>query len=370
MTSYDPDARRDTPLAQKLKQEIRKHGPIGIGTYMNACLWDQDYGYYTKGEVIGEKGDFTTAPEISQTFGEIVGAWVAVVWQQMGSPSSFRLVELGPGHGTLCADMARTLYRVPELSGALEVELMEASTALTELQRTTLADSGLNVSWRNNFPEPDERPTIIVANEFLDCLPPVQFVKTAETWRYRGVGLDRSGNLEFDVAARTDPRPDIEKLFPDADIGRIAETTATNHLIEVIENIARQSPTAALFIDYGHTERALGETLQAIRNQNYEHPLTSPGEADLTVHVDFSEISRDVEQFGADLAVDGPITQAEFLGRLGIIERASRLMSTNPVKAAAIEAGVMRLISPQGMGGRFKAIGVRSKDLPALPGFE
>ena len=210
-------------------------------------------------------------------------------------------------------------------------------------------------------------PAIVIANEFIDVFGPDQSIKTDDGWRRRAVVLDAMGRFQFAPAQTTRLRPELDALWPGAARESVFEHLRTGHLASELKRIAGPQPFAALFVDYGHTEPALGETLQAVRNHAYEHPLCSPGEADLTVQVDFSDVAAEMMKQG--LAVDGPVTQAEFLGRLGIIERASKLMAANQAMAGEIEAGVMRLMAPNGMGTRFKAIGIRSPGLPALPGF-
>ena len=365
--TYDPDLRRDTPLALKLKEQIKREGPIDVGQFISACLWDETDGYYATKAILGRAGDFITAPEISQVFGELLGLWAAVVWQQMGSPDPINLVEFGPGRGTLMADALRAMGRVPGLEDALNVVLMEASNPLRELQKTALAKSRARLGWTEGFPLDGGRPTILLANEFLDVFAPDQSVKTGEGWRWRAVGLDAEGRFQFTISHGTRLRGELGKMWPTAASGSIFEDIASDELAVALTRMAKSQHLAALFIDYGHMAPVLGETLQAVRGHAFEHSLTSPGEADLSIQVDFAAVAQAMTRAG--LTVDGPITQAEFLGRLGIIERASKLMSANPAHAGEIEAGVARLMTPNGMGTRFKAIGIRSPGVPKLPGF-
>jgi NADH dehydrogenase [ubiquinone] 1 alpha subcomplex assembly factor 7 len=368
--SYDPDARRDTPLALKLKAQIRRDGPMALGQFIGECLWNETYGYYATKAVIGRNGDFITAPEISQVFGELLGLWSAVVWQKMGEPAPVHLMELGPGRGTLMADALRAASRVPRLASALCVMMVEMSASLRERQKQTLAGGAIPITipiaWCE-VPDVSPAPVILLANEFLDCLAPEQCVKTADGWRWRLVALDETGRFQFEPSPMTRLHPDADKRWPNAVEGSIFESVPLDRLAEDLKRVASRQPLAALFIDYGHTSTALGDTLQAVRAHVYEHPLCSPGEADLTVQVDFAAFARAMTAAG--FAVDGPLTQAEFLGRLGIVERASKLMAANPAKAGEIEAGVLRLMAPNGMGTRFKVIGVRSPSVAKLPGF-
>ena len=356
----DPEARRDTPLALKLKARIRAGGPISVTEYMRACLYDAEHGYYCSQTAIGAQGDFITAPEVSQVFGELIGLWCAVVWQQMGQPSPFNLVEYGPGRGTLMADALRALQRVPDCLRAVHVRLIEVSPVLRQMQRERLAGATAPVTWHRTLREEVEPwPSIIVANEVLDVFPVEQWLRAGDKVWIRGVGLGAGDRLEFRALLRPgDGLPPVD--------AEVAEVRELDHSVSY--DMASLPRAAALFVDYGHMQSMPGDTLQAVRDHRFEHPLCSPGEADVTAQVDF-------EWFGflcreAGLEVDGPVTQSHFLGQLGIIERASRLMAANPGKAGEIEAGVARLISPAGMGGRFKAIGVRSPGVPVLPGFE
>lgn len=369
MQDYDPLARRDTPLALQLKERIRRDGPITIAAYVDACLQDEAHGYYRKRAAIGHGGDFITAPEISQIFGELIGLWAAVVWQQMGAPARVNLVELGPGRGTLMRDALRAVAKVPGFRDASRVHLVETSERLQQVQRAELGAAGVPVAWHaGGLADVPEGPAVLIANEFLDTFPVHQFEIVEGGAFQRGVGLDAEGRLQF---VRIAPRAPIDPAAGRP--GDIVETQDFTALFELNRMMAA-APLAGLFIDYGHVAPGAGDTLQALRNHRFEHPLCSPGEADLTVHVDFAhfrtypETAFETEGWPAGVC-DGPITQAEFLGRLGILQRAERLMSANPGKAHEIEMAVARLISPTGMGSRFKALGVRSAHLPPLPGF-
>lgn len=382
MTDYDPLARRDTPLALKLKQRIRRNGPIRMPHYMAACLFDSEHGYYTRQPAIGARGDFITAPEISQVFGELIGLWCAVVWQQMGSPVRVNLVELGPGRGTMMRDAIRAAAKVPGFVEAVRVVLIERSPTLRAIQSEMT--QGLQVTLVHasgpDAPELDRSvATIVVANEVIDCLPITQLEWVSDdrgrhAWHPRTVALDDAGQLVFALAPAVGLRAGAADLLPVPRPGDILEDRNARGLVEMIAGPSGAGPVAALLVDYGHLESGYGDTLQAARNHAFEHPLTSPGEADLTAQVDFAAFAALVAEHSASpgvapLVVDGPVTQAEFLGALGIMERTSRLMAANPARAGEIEVGVARLMAVPGMGSRFKAIGIRSPDLPPLPGF-
>jgi SAM-dependent MidA family methyltransferase len=373
--SCDPDERRDTPLARKLKERIRRDGPISVAEYMQACLQDPEHGYYRNQPAIGAGGDFVTAPEISQVFGELIGLWCAVVWRQMGSPARLNLVELGPGRGTLMRDALRAARIVPGFPEVLTVHLVESNAALRKAQQATLAGIGVPLQLHADPPaslmqQPPaaESPTVLIANEFLDTLPIEQFEYRGSAWRARRIAVDDE-RLVFvtDMTSASE----LERLprGTEAQEGDVFEVPAFNasNAEAILGMSARCGPLAALFIDYGHLTTDFGDTLQGMAGQAYASPFFAPGETDLTAHVDFQHFAEECRNAG--LATDGPVTQSEFLGSLGIMERASRLMAANPGKAAAIEAGVARLMSPTGMGSRFKAIGVRSPSLPSVPGF-
>ncbi len=365
---YDPALRRDTPLASKLKERIRRDGPLSVAGYMRACLQDPDHGYYVRHQAIGREGDFITAPEISQVFGELIGLWCAVVWQQMGSPATVDLVELGPGRGTLMRDALRAARVLPGFLAAAEIHLVETNARLREQQAATLAGTAVRVSWHERIDAASRPavPAIVIANEFLDTSPVEQSVFAGGAWLRRGVGLDAAGHLEFTTLGKeTLPIPAGLDTAQDGAI--FEQATEGPSLASELRGLTGAAPLAALFIDYGHAGPLLGDTLQAVRSHRAEHPLTSPGEADLTAQVDFSAFARHCGAAG--LAVDSPVPQAVFLASLGILERASRLMARNPDKAHGIETGVARLVSVPGMGDRFKALAVRSPGLPPLPGF-
>lgn len=362
----------DTPLGSKLRERIRRDGPISVSDYMRACLGDDEYGYYRRQQAIGAAGDFVTAPEISQVFGELIGLWCAVVWQETGSPSRLNLVELGPGRGTLMRDALRATRVVPGFREALAVHLVDSNETLRKLQQAALADAGVPIDFHldmSSISQIDEGPTIVLANEFLDALPVEQVVFANGHWRARTVTFDEADDhLCFAPEMTNEVAPASVPKDIAAREGDVLETCTSHARCVDILRARAHAPLAALFIDYGHSATGLGDTLQGVAGQAYVSPFHAPGETDLSTQVDFQHFGETCRNGG--LAVDGPVPQAEFLGRLGIVERASRLMSANPARAAEIEAGVARLIAPSGMGSRFLALGVRSKGVAPLPGFE
>jgi SAM-dependent MidA family methyltransferase len=350
------------PLLTRLREQIRRDGPLPVDRFMQICAADAEHGYWQRRGTIGADGDFITAPEISQVFGELIGLWCAAMWAGLGRPERLRLVELGPGRGTLMRDALRAGRVLPGFLQALSVHLVEISEPLRAMQRAELSAVGgeIDVHWHGGLEEVPEGPALVIANEFLDALPVRQLVYGGGVWRERVVGIDAAGDLGFTAAAPVAYQAHREPKDRD-----IAELRAGEE--DVLAALARRSaPLVALVIDYGPAEPATGDTLQAVQRHRHVDPLATPGAADLTAHVHFAGLAA--KAHAAGLAADGPITQAEFLGRLGIAERASRLMAANPAMAGEIEQGVQRLLSPTGMGQLFKAMAVRSRTLsPAVP---
>jgi NADH dehydrogenase [ubiquinone] 1 alpha subcomplex assembly factor 7 len=369
-----PDRRADgRALLAELSERIRRDGPLSVEAYMAACVGHPLHGYYRTAAAIGAGGDFVTAPEISQVFGELIGLWCAVAWEGMGKPAPLRLVELGPGRGTLMRDALRAARALPGFLAAVSVHLVEVSPVLRQCQGEALARGGVGggpeVVWHGTVEEVPGGPAIVVANEFLDALPIRQLVYHHDAWCERVVALGPDGRLRF-AAGSPAPLASEATLLPAAGIaasqGAIVELRpGEDRLLATLA--ARSAPLVALFIDYGPADAAYGDTLQAVRKHAYADPLAEPGTADLTAHVQFSALAGKARAAG--LAVDGPIAQAELLRRLGIVERTARLIAANPSRAGEIEAGTLRLISPTGMGQLFKAVAVRSPGLHAPPAF-
>lgn len=327
-----------------------------VDEYMRVCTAH----YWKRHETIGAHGDFITAPEISQIFGELIGLWCVAAWEGMGRPSPVRLIELGPGRGTLMSDLLRSARSVPAFGTAVRVHMVEMSPALREQQKSALAAKGHAATWHHRVGNVPQGSAIVVANEFLDALPVRQFIFDG-TWRKRVIQLGADGDLKFGAGAPVDHLAQVV-----AHKGAIAELRPGEEQL-ISELRQRTSPLAALFVDYGPAEHALGETLQAVRNHAYADPLGNPGEADLTAHVQFAALAD--KSRAAGFEVSGPTSQAEFLGRLGLAERTARLMAANPARAGEIETGAQRLVSPAGMGSLFKVLALRSPSLSPLAGF-
>jgi NADH dehydrogenase [ubiquinone] 1 alpha subcomplex assembly factor 7 len=354
-------------LEDEIKALIGQEGPISLERYMALALAHPTHGYYMNRDPFGAEGDFTTAPEISQMFGELIGLWAAEVWAAMGAPDPLRLIELGPGRGTLMSDALRAARVAPEFRAALDVCLVETSPALATIQHDTLLTAGAPVSWAAQLEDAPDGPAIIIANEFLDALPIRQYVRGPRDWRERLVGLDSAGKLSFGLS----PEPE-RAIRGSADEGDMLEVNAIGHrlMFEVGARLARQGG-AALFIDYGHTATGFGDTLQALRAHRMVDPLVDPGEADLTAHVDFAAMARSARAAGA--AVYGPIDQGDFLKALGLEQRAQALSSrAAAAQAADIEAARLRLTGKGSgqMGALFKAMVVANRQVPAPPGFQ
>lgn len=357
-----------TPLAALIGRQIAATGPLTVADYMSLCLTHPTHGYYAAREPFGHAGDFVTAPEVSQMFGELIGLWAAAVWQEMGRPARLRLIELGPGRGTLMADLLRAARGVPGFADALEVHLVENSRRLRDLQAERL---GQGPVWHDGLETIPPGPAIIVANEFFDALPVRQFVWTDAGWCERLVACDEDGALRFALAAGPSP---LASALPTvvregAPEGAVAELCPAG--IAIVGELGRrlsEDGGAALIVDYGHTASAAGDTLQAVRAHAYAPVLEAPGEADLTAHVDFARLAVAASDSGA--RAWPPLTQSAFLQALGIGLRA-RDLSRNATASQArdIAAGLERLIGPEQMGTLFKVLALSSPQLGSLPGF-
>jgi NADH dehydrogenase [ubiquinone] 1 alpha subcomplex assembly factor 7 len=359
-----------TPLARALAERMRRNGPISVAAYMEACLHDPEHGYYRRKAAIGADGDFITAPEISQVFGELIGLWCALVWRAIGTPSATRLIELGPGRGTLVSDALRAGRIVPGFCESLSLYLVESNTVLREAQAAAAGRHGIEAAWYDwcEFEAIPDGPTLLIANEFLDAMPIEQLEFADGAWHRREIGVDRNGAFVFVRGPAIDP---AGLGLPDAQPAEGAIFEYRPDLAEVAERLARRSrraPFAALFIDYGPAEPAFGDSLQAVKAHCYASPLDEPGEADLTSHVDFAAFSRQCRAEG--LIIDGPITQAQFLLAMGLVERTGKLLAAaRPDQAGLIEAGARRIADPTGMGGLFKVACVRSREVATPPPF-
>ncbi|HET7716600.1 MAG TPA: SAM-dependent methyltransferase, partial [Bauldia sp.] len=327
-----------TPLGEKIAALIAANGPITIADYMALCLGDREHGYYMVREPFGGSGDFITAPEVSQIFGELIGLWAVATWQAMGSPSPFVLVELGPGRGTLMADLLRAARLRPAFLDAARIHLVETSPRLRAIQEATLA--GAAVTWHAAIDALPAGPAIVVANEFFDALPIRQYVATASGWAERMVGLDEAGRLRFGMrdsagpsstvpthakpsARMGKPTPSGEGDTPYGAGGIVEISPAATAIMSTLATRIASDGGAALIIDYGYEGPAFGETLQAVRGHRHVDPLAEPGEADLTAHVDFAALARAAAEAGARPRCHGADLQGA--GRVAFRPCASRL---------------------------------------------
>jgi len=398
-------------LLDRLKAQIAQDGPIGVPEYFTRCLHDPQDGYYATRPDLGAGGDFVTAPLVSQMFGELIGLWAVETWTRMGRPSAFRLVEMGPGDGTLISDLLRAARLAPDFLAAADLWLVEVSPPLRGLQDQRLAGGPLPPRWADRLEAvPGGAPMILVANEVLDCLPARQFVRTETGWAERVIGLDEAGNLAFGLrglnppprgggvrAAKTAVIPDKRSADPgppealssgdgpgssrfapgsrpgrddtrfsatgespalqgeDLQPGAILESSPAQQALaaEIGHRLATDGG-AALLIDYGRDAPGPGDTLQAIQGHRKVDPLEAPGQADLTVWADFPAVLDAARAAGAQT---GPIlTQAAFLAGLGIQARAAALATARPERAELIARQLDRLTGEAQMGDLFKAV--------------
>jgi NADH dehydrogenase [ubiquinone] 1 alpha subcomplex assembly factor 7 len=360
-----------TDLLSTLRRRIETTGPISVSDYMTECLCHPGFGYYTTRDPFGIAGDFTTAPEISQVFGELLGLWAAVTWQQMGSPQELHLVELGPGRGTLMNDALRATQNVPGFHDSLQVHLVEISPVLKERQQESLKDWPLTVHWQDSVQNVPDGPALILANEFFDALPIRQFEKGDKGWAERFVDIDPDGNglrfiLKRDEAALALMPPGLKEQ----QAGKLFEISPVSQAIaHLLGRRLHEQGGAVLAIDYGSQNASFGESLQALQDHQYTGLLDAPGHADLTAHVDFETLSHCFEETGA--CVYGPIEQGLFLERLGMTQRFHALLAAAPEnKREDLMAAHKRLCDPQEMGSLFKVICATHPDHPVPAAFE
>jgi SAM-dependent MidA family methyltransferase len=351
-------------LGDRLKAQIASSGPLTVAQYMTACLHDPRDGYYATRPRLGEGGDFITAPLVSQMFGELIGLWAVECWTRLGGPGRFRLVEAGPGDGTLMSDLLRAARLAPDFLDAADLWLIETSAPLTEVQRARLATGPLQPRWADSLAAlPAGAPVILIANELLDCLPVRQFVRTARGWAERMVGLNDHGQLAFGLS----PRP-VDRLMPEADPGDLIEISPAQEAFAAeLGGLIARDGGAAVLIDYGRGEPGAGDTLQALRSHQKVSPLDAPGEADLTVHADFPAVAAAAR--GAGAQASAILTQGELLARLGVHARAEALMRARPDQAEKVQRQLARLTAPDQMGDLFKALAIHAPGL-VPPGFE
>jgi NADH dehydrogenase [ubiquinone] 1 alpha subcomplex assembly factor 7 len=342
------------PLEEILMRQIAQHGPMDVGQFMATALGHPEYGYYMTRDPFGPAGDFVTAPEVSQLFGEMIGVWAADVWMQMGAPARFVLLECGPGRGTLMADILRATRGVSGFSAAAQVCLLEMSPVLRKMQARAL--DGVDVRWCDSLTDvPEGAPVIVIGNEFLDALPFRALQKGVDGWGERVVAAGYDG-LEF--AVRPAGR-ELSDALPfhvrGSSVGTVYEVApAREGFVAAVASRVEVHGGAALFVDYGHMQSTAGDTFQAVKGNEFADVLDAVGEADLTSHVDFEDLVRGV---GEAVTVHGPVTQADVLKALGIEIRAQKLLAgADSKQGAELQKGLHRLISSGEMGQLFKVL--------------
>jgi NADH dehydrogenase [ubiquinone] 1 alpha subcomplex assembly factor 7 len=375
--AVEPEA--ENQLAKKLRSRIKEHGPITLHDYMEACAADPEFGYYIVRDPFGAGGDFITAPDICQMFGELMGLWCVHVWAELGQPKNCKFIELGPGRGTLMSDALRAASLVPQFLQSVEVHFVETSAALRKVQGDQIRAQAEeqeraipDMFWHDKLEDVPEGPSFIIANEFLDALPIRQFQHKSGKWLERMVALDDDDNFVFSLAdAPHDDLqafPAIHKQANEDDFLELCPSMP--HIVKQIAGRADKHPLASLFIDYGYGEPALGDSFQAIKAHEFTDPLLEPGIADVTAHVDFSQLLHVAGKHG--LGSSGAVTQRDFLIALGVRERAAQLMQgmENMVAAHQFISGFQRLIDAGEMGTLFKVVALTGADQPQVPGFD
>ncbi len=396
-----------TPLTKEIASRIKIKGPITISEFMFLALQHPEHGYYTsKGDKIGERGDFTTSPEISQMFGELISVWFYSVWESIGKPSSVHLVEMGPGNGTLMADLLRASESFPSFNEALSVHLVESSPNLKRVQQLTLERNNVSgrgmvprIQWHSSLDTIPEGPTLVLAQELLDALPVHQFEYTTKGWRERLVDVNEldEGPHHLRLVLSPNETPAVKALLQGKnssfsvmtesqlglEVGDCIEACPAG--LAVVDDICRrvhQHGGGALIIDYGHPN-AQQDTLRAYKDHNEVHVFDSPGMSDLTADVDFGAVKRVADaaeasirkgQWGKGHGIKGhgPVNQGTFLQAMGIGERAGMLIDQDRVDddtAQVIYDGLIRLVAPDQMGDRYKVLAMTNGQVPSPPGF-
>ncbi len=353
-----------TSLKTEIVAAISVDGPMPVERYMSLCLSHPEHGYYMSRDPFGVKGDFTTAPEVSQMFGELIGIWCVSMWQTMEAPDPVHLIELGPGRGTLMADLIRAARVMPGFLDAARIHLVECSPVLRGMQEQALKSSTAKVSWHGDIEDVRDGPSLVIANEFFDALPVQQLQLADDGWHERVVGLDGDGKLRLGLARDAVPMAAVPQWLETCEPGDIIELAPArqSYAARVARRIANHSG-ALLFIDYGHTRSGAGDTLQAVQKHRYVDLLSRPGAADITSHVDFEALSACVES--EELVSYGPMAQNRFLTGMGITERAEMLAKRGGARERMkVTEAVRRLMAGTEMGHLFKVLAATSKGLP------
>ncbi len=341
------------PLENHIKKMIRNNGSMSISSFMKEALYHPKWGYYQQKNPFGRTGDFITAPEISQIFGELLGVWCVSVWRQMGCPQDVALVEIGPGRGTLMKDLLRGTRHIPDFHDAIAVHMVEISQKLKAVQQENLSGAHESITWCDAFSDVPDKPILLVANELFDALPINQYVKKGGKWQERKVVVAGDGGLEFALENMVNMPETLEKEAHDRDFFEICPDSL--ELVGQILAVIKKNGGAALIIDYGYDYYGYKDTLQAVKNHKYSDILEGVGQSDITAHVDFVGMKKFALQNGG--GVQGIFTQSDFLQGLGIEIRAAKLMqNANNLQKGGIKLAVDRLINPDKMGNLFKVM--------------
>ncbi|WP_027233425.1 class I SAM-dependent methyltransferase [Phyllobacterium sp. UNC302MFCol5.2] len=343
-------------LKERIIRQIEASGPISVADYMAMCLFDRDAGYYTTREPFGKDGDFITAPEISQMFGELIGVWCVNAWRALGAPASFVLCEMGPGRGTLMQDLLRAAAKLsPQFAAAAKIHMVEISDRLRSVQQEKLTAHAERITWTKTFGEVADGPLLLVANELFDAIPSRQYVKTNGRFVERMIAADLAGRLFFAAGSGSIDAallPAGSDVAPEGSIFEIAP--ARSALMQEIAMRMRKQRGAALLFDYGHLQPGFGDTLQALSRHESVDVLHIPGAADLTTHVDFHSLAQAARHEGCKT---NAMTQGNFLVAMGILDRAGALGRDKPPEfQERIRADVQRLAGPDQMGTLFKVL--------------
>ena len=359
-----------TPLERLVRQRIREEGDVTVAGYMALCLTHPEHGYYTGRQPFGERGDFITAPEASQIFGELIGIWAMACWQLLGRPPRLHLVELGPGRGLLMTDLLRAARAMPDFLRVLQVRLVEVSSHLRAEQRRRLKPFATPLHWHDDLPTPEtlaNAPVLVIANEFFDALPVHHYERAADGWRERLVVEDENGTLAFAAIGRLLPEHALPSWARSLPVGSVIEISPERRdYARRVATLLQRTGGAALFIDYGHTRPGPGETLQALHRHRQVSVFHRPGESDLTAHVDFAALREAM----TGLRTPPPLEQGAFLLALGLRQRLQALLANaNEAQAARLLRGAERIAGVEHMGSLFKVLCAHSPDMPAPPPF-
>lgn len=357
-------------LKDKIKQLISINGAMSVAQYMDMALSDPQFGYYKTANPFGYQGDFTTSPEISQMFGELIGIWAVATWQNMQQPQSFVLCEMGPGRGTLMHDVLRTIKQLkPSMLKCAKIFMVETSQRLAAEQQQRLHSYLGQIEWIESFDTIPQSPLILFANELFDALPIFQYIKKDGYWRERVITLNSDNDLSFAIGADQLAASTLPQNINNLPENTILELSPIrNQLMTNISTRLNAQTGSALLIDYGAADFAFGDTLQTMHKHQFSDVFSNPGQHDITSHVDFAALQKIAKQYGCCAKIQ---TQGEFLVKMGLVERAGLLgANKDTVTQTKITAAVERLAAPDQMGKLFKVLCVNDQQTDFLPIFE